>query len=129
MGESEEDRIGLIHQLAIQSPQPESVPINVLVPIEGTPLANTPQLHWSELVRSVAVSRIVLPRSMVRLSAGRTELSNEAQAMCFLAGANSIFLGDELLTTVNRSKNSDKALFKLLDLEGIQEVENQTIEV
>ena len=129
MGESEEDRIGLIQQLANQSPPPESVPINILVPIEGTPLADTPILHWSELVRTVATSRILMPKSMVRLSAGRTELSDEAQAMCFLAGANSIFLGDELLTTANRSKNSDQALFKLLDLEGIQEVENHTIEV
>ncbi|PCJ53680.1 MAG: biotin synthase BioB [Planctomycetota bacterium] len=121
MGESEEDRIGLLHQLAIQNPPPESVPINTLVPIEGTPLGDTPPLAWDQLVRAVAVARILMPESMVRLSAGRSAMSEEAQAMCFLAGANSIFLGDQLLTTPNRGKDADVALFERLGLRGIRE--------
>jgi len=123
MGESEEDRIGLLHQLAIQSPPPESVPINALVPIEGTPLADVPPLAWDQMVRAVAVARILMPDSMVRLAAGRHAMSEEAQAMCFLAGANSIFLGDQLLTTPNRSKDRDQELFDRLGLEGIHESE------
>jgi biotin synthase len=130
MGESEEDRIGLIHQLATQEPHPESVPINTLVPVEGTPLADTPLLPWSQLVRTVAVCRILMPQSMVRLSAGRSGMSEEGQALCFMAGANSIFLGDQLLTTPNRSKSSDQELFDMLGLEGINEAEtSETIEV
>lgn len=121
MGESEEDRIGLLHQLAVQDPPPESVPINTLVPIEGTPLAEVPMLAWDQIVRAVAVARILMPLSMVRLSAGRSAMTEEAQAMCFLAGANSIFLGDQLLTTPNRGKDADVALFERLDLHGIRE--------
>lgn len=123
MGESEEDRIGLLHQLAIQDPPPESVPINTLVPIEGTPLQDVPQLDWDQIVRAVSVARILMPHSMVRLSAGRSAMSEVAQAMCFLAGANSIFLGDELLTTPNRGKDKDVALFERLSLHGIRECE------
>jgi biotin synthase len=130
MGESEDDRIGLIQQLAMQDPYPESVPINTLIPVEGTPLADTPSLPWTELLRAVAVCRILMPQSMVRLSAGRSGMSEESQALCFLAGANSIFLGDQLLTAPNRSKNSDVELFDMLGLEGINEVEStETIEV
>jgi biotin synthase len=123
MGESEDDRIGLLHQLAIQTPPPESVPINALVPVEGTPLADVPPLAWDQMVRAVSVARILMPHSMVRLSAGRHAMSEEAQSMCFLAGANSIFLGDQLLTTPNRGKDRDKELFDRLGLEGINESE------
>ncbi|HIA38133.1 MAG TPA: biotin synthase, partial [Planctomycetes bacterium] len=106
------------------------VPINTLIPVEGTPLADTPPLPWTELLRAVAVCRILMPQSMVRLSAGRSGMSEESQALCFLAGANSIFLGDQLLTAPNRSKNSDVELFDMLGLEGINEVEStETIEV
>ena len=127
MGESEEDRIGLLHQLAIQEPPPESVPINALVPVAGTPLEDTPPLPWDAMVRAVAVARILMPHSMVRLSAGRHAMSEEGQAMCFLAGANSIFLGDRLLTTPNRGKDSDRELFDKLGLVGFQEVEEQVV--
>lgn len=130
MGESEDDRIGLIQQLAMQDPYPESVPINTLIPVEGTPLADTPPLPWTELLRAVAVCRILMPKSMVRLSAGRSGMSEESQALCFLAGANSIFLGDQLLTAPNRSKNADVELFDKLGLEGINEIESvEAIEV
>ncbi len=130
MGETEDDRIGLIQQLAMQDPPPESVPINTLIPVEGTPLADTPLLPWNQLVRAVAVCRILMPKSMVRLSAGRSNMTEEGQAMCFLAGANSIFLGDQLLTAPNRSKNSDVELFDMLDLEGINDAKTaQAIEV
>jgi len=130
MGETENDRIGLIQQLAMQDPPPESVPINTLIPVEGTPLADTPLLPWNQLVRAVAVCRILMPKSMVRLSAGRSGMTEEGQAMCFLAGANSIFLGDQLLTAPNRSKNSDVELFEMLDLEGINDAKTaEAIEV
>ena len=121
MGESEDDRIGLLYELARQDPPPESVPINGLVPIPGTPLADAEPLPWDAWVRTVATARILMPRSVVRLSAGRESLSEEAQALCFLAGANSIFLGDRLLTTPNRERDSDAALFRRLGLEPIRE--------
>lgn len=116
LGESEDDRIGLLHQLAQQDPPPESVPINVLVPIAGTPLGEQPTLPWDELVRAVATARIAMPKSWVRLSAGRESLDEACQALCFLAGANSIFLGDRLLTTPNANAGSDAALFAKLGL-------------
>ena len=116
MGESEQDRIDLLHTLATLDPAPESVPINALVPVPGTPLGEQPPLPWDELVRAIAVARILMPRSKVRLSAGRTELSEEAQALCFLAGANSIFLGDRLLTTPNPGPDRDATLFQKLGL-------------
>ena len=119
MGEETSDRVGLIHALANLEPQPESVPINALVPVEGTPLEDTPRLPWDELVRAVATARIVMPKAYVRLSAGRTELSEEAQALCFLAGANSIFLGDKLLTTPNRAEDDDHVLFEKLGLRPV----------
>jgi biotin synthase len=116
MGEERADRVGLLHELASLAPHPESVPINVLVPVEGTPLADAAPLPWDELVRTVAVARILMPSSMVRLSAGRMDLSEEAQALCFLAGANSIFLGDKLLTTANPDAGEDGALLAKLGL-------------
>ncbi len=116
MGESREGRAGLIAQLASLEPQPESVPINDLVQVEGTPLAGTAKLPWSEFVRSIAVARVMLPRSRVRLSAGRTAMPEAVQALCFFAGANSIFYGDKLLTTDNPDVARDDALFAELGL-------------
>ena len=116
MGESRKVRAELLAELANLDPAPESVPINTLVPVEGTPLQDCETLDWSELVRTVAVARILMPRSFVRLSAGRTELDEAAQALCFLAGANSVFVGNELLTTPNPSPATDAALFEKLDI-------------
>jgi biotin synthase len=116
MGESEEDRIAMLQTLARLDPHPESVPINALVPVEGTPLADRKPVSSWEFVRMIATARILLPRSMVRLSAGRLQLSDEAQALCFLAGANSIFAGDRLLTTPNPSADADRRLFSQLGL-------------
>ncbi|MFT7665613.1 MAG: biotin synthase, partial [Planctomycetota bacterium] len=116
LGEDQKNRAELLFELATLNPAPESVPINALVPVKGTPLGNVEPLDWSEMVRAVAVARILMPHSRVRLSAGRTELSEEAQAMCFMAGANSIFVGDELLTTPNPEPKSDAALFTKLGL-------------
>jgi biotin synthase len=117
MGETRADRIGLLHTLATLTPQPESVPINELVPIPGTPLAAAAPLDPFEFVRCIAVARILLPRSHVRLSAGRTDFSDELQALCFLAGANSIFYGEKLLTTGNPDTAADRRLFERLGLE------------
>ena len=116
MGESIEDRAGMLHVLASLSPQPESVPINALVAVEGTPLEDQKVTPIWDMIRMVATTRIVLPNSTVRLSAGRTEMSQEGQAFCFLAGAGSIFAGDKLLTTPNPDVNEDMDLFKILGL-------------
>ncbi len=116
MGEQPEDRAELLRQLAIMTPHPESVPINNLVQVEGTPLHGESALHPLEFVRTIAVARILMPTSYVRLSAGRTEMSDELQAMCFLAGANSIFYGDKLLTTDNPQNAKDRALFARLGI-------------
>src|SRR5216683_6414535 len=116
MGESRRERAGLITQLANMEPYPESVPINNLVQVEGTPLAGTAPLDPFEFVRTVAVARITMPRAMVRLSAGRRELGDAIQALCFFAGANSIFYGDKLLTTGNPDVEADQALFRRLGL-------------
>ena len=116
MGESREDRIQLIHTLATLSEHPESVPINNLVKIPGTPLASAEVLDSLEFVRVVGVARILMPCAHVRLSAGRTDFSDELQAMCFMAGANSIFFGDQLLTTDNPKREADRALLKRLGL-------------
>jgi biotin synthase len=119
MGETRGVRAELLCELAALKPQPESVPINTLVRVAGTPLAadaSVEPLDWSELVRTVAAARILMPRAFVRLSAGRGELHEAAQALCFLAGANSIFVGDELLTTPNPAPASDAALFAKLGL-------------
>lgn len=117
MGEKLEDRAGMLKVLANMYPQPESVPINTLVAVEGTPMENEQPVSIFELVRVVATARIVLPNTQVRLSAGRTSMSQEGQALCFYAGANSIFAGDKLLTTPNPDIEEDKSLFELL---GIQ---------
>jgi len=116
MGESLEDRIGMIHTLATLPEHPESVPINMLVQVAGTPLNGTPVLDALDFVRAIAVARITMPKSMVRLSAGREEMSDETQALCFLAGANSIFYGPKLLTTPNPGTDHDRALLDRLGL-------------
>ena len=116
LGETTADRIGMLLTLCNLPQHPESVPINVLVPVAGTPLADNSRVPFDELVRMVATARIVMPHSAVRLSAGRLELSIAEQAMCFMAGANSIFAGDKLLTTPNPEYNADKDMFRILGL-------------
>ncbi len=116
MGESEQDRIGLLHQLATLDPHPESVPINMLVRAEGTPLAEQPDLDPLIMVRAIACARILMPKSMVRLAAGRKQMSREAILLCFLAGANSIFCGEKLLTTPNPAPDEDADLLRDLGL-------------
>lgn len=112
MGESVNDRCGMLLELARLDPQPESVPVNALVRVEGTPLADLPPIDPTELVRMIALARLMMPRAKVRLSAGRTELSKEAQLLCMYAGANSIFYGDQLLTTPNPEQNEDQSLIQ-----------------
>ncbi|MES2573588.1 MAG: biotin synthase BioB [Bacteroidota bacterium] len=116
MGESIEDRAGMLVALCTLNPQPESVPINALVPVEGTPLEEEKPVEIWEMIRMVATTRIVMPETQVRLSAGRINMSREGQAMCFLAGANSIFAGDKLLTTANNDANEDIKMFEALGL-------------
>lgn len=116
MGESDDDRIGLLHQLAILDPHPESVPVNVLVRVSGTPLAGSESIDSLTLVRTIATARILMPLARVRLSAGRRSLNREAATLCFLAGANSIFVGDKLLTTPNPDRSEDALLIEELDL-------------
>jgi biotin synthase len=117
MGESEQDRIGLLHTLATLPQHPQSVPINQLVQVPGTPLHGLPKLDPLEFVRAVASARLLMPRSYVRLSAGRTDMDDATQALCFLAGANSIFHGDRLLTTPNPGRSHDAELFERLGIE------------
>jgi len=119
LGESQVDRISLIKTLANLDPQPESVPINVLVKVKGTPLQNQNDVDPFELIRSIATSRILIPKAKVRLSAGRLEMSQELQTLAFLAGANSIFMGEKLLTTDNPAINKDKEFFKKLKIEAM----------
>jgi biotin synthase len=116
MGESTDDRAEMLRTLANLDPQPESVPVNALVAVPGTPLEAMPPIDPLELVRMIAVARILMPKSRVRLSAGRTGLSKEAQMLCFFAGANSIFYGDKLLTTPNPGEDDDRALLGALGL-------------
>lgn len=116
LGEGESDRVSLLHTLANMNPQPESVPINMLVPVAGTPLENQEPLDVFEWIRCIAVARILMPKSMVRLSAGRLEISKEAQAMAFLAGANAIFTGEKLLTTPNPEEDTDYDLLGQLGI-------------
>ena len=116
MGETDDDRIGLLHALATLPEAPESVPVNALVAVAGTPLADRPRVEIWEMVRTIAAARILMPRSMVRLSAGRVHMSEAEQALCFLAGANSIFAGDKLLTTPNPEGDRDRLLFEHLNL-------------
>ena len=119
MGEGRRGRAAMIAQLANMNPPPESVPINDLVPIPGTPMASAEDLDPFEFVRSIAAARITMPQSVVRLSAGRQQMSDELQALCFMAGANSIFYGDRLLTTDNPEADRDEKLFERLGLNGI----------
>jgi biotin synthase len=123
MGEGRDQRAGLLQTLANLPAHPDSVPINRLVQVEGTPLAGTAQLDPFEFVRTIAVARILMPRSMVRLSAGRESMNDELQALCFLAGANSIFYGEKLLTTGNPDTERDMALFDRLGLRPMPVVE------
>jgi biotin synthase len=116
MGEAVEDRIGLLMSYIEMDTPPESIPINALVAVEGTPLEDQKPIEQWEMIRMVATTRIVFPESVVRLSAGRTKMSMEAQALCFMAGAGSIFAGDKLLTTPNPEFNEDKEMFKILGL-------------
>lgn len=116
MGEREEDRIGMLHTLATLPEHPESVPVNALVPVEGTPLEDQPKVSVWEMVRMIATARIIMPKAMVRLSAGRVRMNLEEQALCFMAGANSIFAGDKLLTTPNPGYIKDQEMFQQLQL-------------
>ncbi len=119
MGETRADRASLLAELANMAPPPESVPINNLVPVPGTPLANAAPIDPFEFVRTIAAARITMPASRVRLSAGRQQMSDELQALCFLAGANSIFYGEKLLTTDNPEASRDEALFERLGLRAV----------
>lgn len=127
MGESNKDRLGMLVALANMPEQPESVPINQLIPIPGTPLANVPETDPFDFVRTIAIARIMLPQSHVRLSAGRENMSDTLQALCFMAGANSIFYGEKLLTSANPVPEKDDELFKRLGLkkETLGEVQYQ----
>lgn len=135
MGETRSDRVGFVHALATLPRHPESVPVNALVPVKGTPLgdmlADTPlaKIDDIEFVRTVAVARITMPKSMVRLSAGRESMSEATQALCFLAGANSIFTGDKLLTTGNRGDSADAALLEKLGLRAMESAEPMRAEM
>ena len=132
MGETVEDRAGMLVALSSLNPQPESTPINALVAVDGTPLEDQQPVEIWEMIRMVATTRIILPETQVRLSAGRTQMSREGQAMCFFAGANSIFAGDKLLTTPNPDVNEDMKMFKLLGLNPqkpfTKKVQPQTVE-
>lgn len=116
MGESDADRIGMLHTLSTLPEHPESVPVNALVPVPGTPLEDRKRVSVWEMVRMISTARIIMPKAMVRLSAGRTEMSEEQQAMCFLAGANSIFTGEKLLTTPNPAASTDRKMLGRLGL-------------
>ena len=120
MGESDEDRIGLLHELSRLNPHPESVPINILVRNEGTPLADVKELEPHVMVRAIATARVLMPASRVRLAAGRRQMSPEAVTLCFLAGANSIFTGEKLLTTPNPSADADQQLLENLGMRAMQ---------
>jgi len=120
MGEMQEDRIGMLHTLATLPEHPESVPVNALVPVEGTPLEDQPKVSVWEMIRMIATARIIMPKAMVRLSAGRVRMSLEEQALCFMAGANSIFAGDKLLTTPNPEFVQDQQMFQQLQLKPRQ---------
>ena len=126
MGESQQDRVGLLTTLANLNPAPESVPINNLVKVPGTPLAELENIDSFDFIRTIAVARILMPTSYVRLSAGREEMNDEMQAMCFMAGANSLFYGEQLLTTGNATVNHDQHLFARLGINGhkVTQVDN-----
>jgi biotin synthase len=125
LGETDEDRVKMLHTLATLPAHPESVPVNALVPVQGTPLAEQPRVSVWEMLRMIATARILMPKTMVRLSAGRQEMPVTEQALCFLAGANSIFSGEKLLTTPNPDFDADKEMFALLGLKPRQAFKNQ----
>jgi biotin synthase len=126
LGETQEDRIGMLHTLATLPEHPESVPINALVPIAGTPLGGNQKVDIWDMIRMIATARILMPKAMVRLSAGRTDMTIPEQAFCFMAGANSIFAGDKLLTTPNPSFDEDNAMFALLGLQPREAFKNES---
>jgi len=134
LGETIEDRIGMLHLLATLPQHPESVPINALVPVKGTPLENQARVSVWDMLRMIATARIIMPKTVVRLSAGRLEMTLPEQALCFMAGANSIFAGDKLLTTPNPSTQDDRKMFEILGLQARKafkgterEVKNETL--
>ncbi len=127
MGEGPEDRIGMLLTLSTLREHPESVPVNALVPVEGTPLEDQPRVSVWEMIRMIATARILMPKAMVRLSAGRVKMTVEEQALCFLAGANSIFAGDKLLTTPNPQFTEDQEMFQLLQLKPRPSHKRQSI--
>lgn len=127
LGETHADRIGMLHTLATLPEHPESVPINALVAIKGTPLADNPKVDIWDMVRMIATARILMPATMVRLSAGRTDMNVAEQALCFMAGANSIFAGDKLLTTPNPSFEEDDQMFQLLGLKARVAFKEETL--
>ncbi|GAB3663933.1 biotin synthase BioB [Echinicola sediminis] len=129
LGEQMEDRIGMLHTLATLPSHPESVPVNALVPVEGTPLEEQERVSVWEMVRMIATARIIMPKAMVRLSAGRVRMNTEEQALCFMAGANSIFAGDKLLTTPNPEVDTDKQLFQTLNLKPRQAFKDQEVNI
>ena len=125
MGESHNDRIGMLLTLATLPEHPESVPVNALVPVEGTPLEEQERVSVWEMVRMIATARIIMPHALVRLSAGRVRMTTEEQALCFLAGANSIFAGDKLLTTPNPAVDADQQLFQTLNIKPRKAFKNE----
>lgn len=127
MGEKELDRVGMLYTLANLPEHPESVPVNALVPVEGTPLEDQPKVSVWEMVRMIATARIIMPKAMVRLSAGRVRMTLEEQALCFMAGANSIFAGDKLLTTPNPGYVADKEMFQVLNLKPRKSFKNSEV--
>jgi biotin synthase len=124
LGETVEDRISMLRTLSNMPKHPESVPINALVPVKGTPLADQPRVPIWDMIRMIATARIIMPQTVVRLSAGRTEMSAIDQAFCFMAGANSIFAGDKLLTTPNPAFNEDMEMFEMLGLKPREAFKN-----
>jgi biotin synthase len=129
MGETDRDRIELIHNLSTMPTHPESVPINALIAVEGTPMEDQPKVPWYDMARMIATARITMPKSMVRLSAGRVDMSMEEQAHCFMAGANSIFTGEKLLTTCNNDLDEDKQMFEILGLKPREAFKNEKVPV
>lgn len=128
LGETRDDRIEFLLTLANLAEPPESVPINRLIPVPGTPLADAKQVDGIELVRTVATARILMPKSVIRLTAGRTEMSDELQALCFFAGANSVFIGDKLLTEDNPQREKDKRLFDALGVRGDSRISKSSMQ-
>ena len=125
LGENHGDRIGMLHTLATLPEHPESVPVNALVPVEGTPMEDQPKVSVWEMVRMIATARIIMPKAMVRLSAGRVRMDLQEQALCFMAGANSIFAGDKLLTTPNPGVVQDQEMFQTLNLKPREAFKNE----